>query len=377
MHKIEIFNVGNGNSALITLENDRVMIVDFCDRVCADDVDNPKIDLGEHLKEAFRAKRRTEVDVFAITHLDEDHICGATEFFHLDHAWKYQGEGRIRIKTLWVPAGVLFEGDLGEEAKILQNEARFRLKAGYGIRVFSRPEALRSWCGVNGVDFSAVQHLMTDAGRCAPGFTLANDGMEAFVHSPLARRIDGTSTGTLIDRNQDCLVFQARFVVNDAATDVLFTGDMTADGWTLIAEATREHRNDGRLEWDLYNAPHHCSYKSVGHDRGRTMTEPTDDVRWILEDLGRARGYIVSSSEPIPLPGTEADKSDQPPHREAAAYYRQVADKASGRFLVTMEEPTVVKPKPLVFEIHWGGLKRITVASFGSTMGSTPVGRAG
>lgn len=375
MHTIEIFNVGNGNSALVTLKNGRTLLVDFCDRVSAEDTDDPKIDLGEHLLDKFAASRRDSVDVFAVTHLDEDHICGFSDFFHLEHAKKYQGARRIKIKTLWVPAGVLFEGELGPEAGIVQAEARYRLREAVGIRVFSRPEALRDWCGANGVDFEARQHLMTDAGRCAQEFALSSDEMECFLHSPLARRIDGSSGGQLIDRNQDCLVFQARFSVLGATTDVLFTGDMTAAGWESIVAATKEHGNEDRLAWDLYAAPHHCSYKSIGPERGRDQTEPTTDVCWLLEDQGRPSGYIVSSSEPIPNKGSGDDESDQPPHRQAAEYYKRVV--GSHKFLVTMEEPTPEKPKPIVFEVRHGGLKRVTVSTVSGLVASTPVGRAG
>ena len=40
---------------------------------------------------------------------DLDHIMGSTEFFELLHAAKYQGDGRIKIRELWVPAAMLIE----------------------------------------------------------------------------------------------------------------------------------------------------------------------------------------------------------------------------------------------------------------------------
>ncbi|HWA21908.1 MAG TPA: hypothetical protein VG735_05890 [Caulobacterales bacterium] len=377
MHKIEVFNVGNGDSALVTLDNGRMLMVDFCDTVAAEDADDPRIHLSKRMREILAAKNRNDVDVFAITHLDRDHIAGATDFFHLDHAAKYQGAGRIKIKTLWVPAGVLVEGDLGEEAKIVQAEARYRLRAGKGIRVFSRPEALRQWCADNGIDFEARRSLMTDAGRCAPEFSLVNDEMEAFIHSPLARRLNAAGgESVVIDRNPNCLVFQARFSVSGAITDVMFTGDMTAEGWADIVAATKEHGKEDRLAWDLHAIGHHCSYKSIGPDKGDDETAPTAEVSWLF-DQGRNRGYVVSSSEPIPVKGSVEDKDDQPPHRQAAAYYKRVASDISGKFLVTMEHPTHVKPKPMIFEITRAGVKMATLASVSSSVASTPVGRAG
>ncbi len=376
MHKLEVFNVGNGDSALVTLENGRMMMVDFCDTVACESDDDPRIHLSKRLKEILAAKRRDYFDVLAITHLDRDHICGASAFFHLEHKKEFQGEGRIKIKTLWVPAGVLFESELKEEAKILQAEARYRLKRGSGIRVFSRPDALKKWCEDNGVNFESARNLMTDAGRTAPEFSLANDEMECFIHSPLARRLNENGVSYVVDRNPNCLVFQARFQVSSDITDVLFTGDMTADGWAEIVAATKEHDNQARLAWDLHLIAHHCSYKSVGPEKGKDETTPTADVSWLF-DQANNRGYIVSSSEPIPDKGTEADKDDQPPHREAANYYKRIASNIGGKFLVTMEEPTVANPKPLVFEITRSGVKQVTLASVASSVGSAPVGRAG
>lgn len=377
MHKIEIFNVGNGDSALVSLAGGRLMMVDFCDRVAAQDTTDPRIHLGKRIKEILASKSRDSIDVLAITHLDKDHIAGASAFFHFDHAAKYQGGERVKMKMLWVPAGALFETELDDDARVIQAEARHRLRQGTGVRIFSRPEALRDWCSRNDIDFDARQHLMTDAGRCAPEFPLSDQEMEIFIHAPLARRINGTSDGALIDRNQDCLVFQARFKVSGDITDVLFTGDMTADGWEAIIDATVEHGNEARLDWDLYNVPHHCSYKSVGPEKGADETVPTDHVKWLLETRGRANGAIVSSSNPTPEKGTIEDRDDQPPHRQAATYYKRVTDKLGGKFKVTMQEPTAANPKPLIIEISRAGLKFVTVSSVAATIASSPIPRAG
>src|SRR6185295_13827190 len=116
---------------------------------------------------------RDYFDVVAFTHLDRDHFCGATEFFHFEHAKKYQGNGRIKIDVMWVPAAVITEeGPEDTEARIIQKEARHRFKDGKGIRVFSRPERLGDWCKENGVSLDERRHLITDAGRVTPEYTL-------------------------------------------------------------------------------------------------------------------------------------------------------------------------------------------------------------
>jgi hypothetical protein len=56
------------------------------------------------LKADLRCARRDYYDVVYFTHLDDDHCCGSGHFFWLEHAAKYQGESRIKIDELWVPA---------------------------------------------------------------------------------------------------------------------------------------------------------------------------------------------------------------------------------------------------------------------------------
>ena len=62
-------------------------------------------------------------------------------------------------------------------------------------------------------------------------------------------------------------------------------------------------------------------------------------------------GIIVSMSKPIPAKGSDEDKSPQPPHRQAAAYYRQIVGENDGEFIVTMEHPRESAPKPLVIDV--------------------------
>jgi hypothetical protein len=63
-----------------------------------------------------------------------NHCGGSGDFFWLEHALKYQGEGRIKIKELWVPAGAILEDGCEDSARIIRQEARYRLKMGSGIR---------------------------------------------------------------------------------------------------------------------------------------------------------------------------------------------------------------------------------------------------
>jgi hypothetical protein len=101
------------------------------------------------------------------------------------------------------------------------------------------------------------------------------------------------------------------------------------------------------MEWDVFKIAHHCSYLALGPEKGKTRTQPVEEVAWLFEDQGHSDGIIVSTRCPIP----NNDDSDLPPHRQAANYYQEVADDKDGEFRVTMEHPDAANPKPLVIWI--------------------------
>ena len=97
--------------------------------------------------------------------------------------------------------------------------------------------------------------------------------------------------------------------------------------------------------------PHHCSYKSVGAERGIKETVPNEDVKWLFEQQRQRGADIVSPSWPIPTQGSTADDDIQPPHRQAANYHRRITNEKDGEFIVTMEYPNKGNPKPLTYNI--------------------------
>jgi hypothetical protein len=349
MHKVTIFPLGNADCCRIDLECGKKILFDYTDTRNPDDKEDMRCDLPRELRDDLRQSGRDYYDVVAFSHLDRDHFLGATDFFYLEHAQKYQGDGRIKIRVMWVPAGLITEENCeDEEGRILQREARYRFKEGKGIRVFSRPERLKDWCKQNGISLADRLSLITDAGKLAPEFSLARDGAECFVHSPFAVRQD---ENTVEDRNGDSIVVQVTFDIGGVKTKALLMADSTHEALSDIVAVTRAKGNDARLEWDIGKLPHHCSYLSLGPEKGKDMTKPVENVAWLYEKQRQNGGIIVSTSKPIPSKGTKEDDDPQPPHRQAANYYKKVVTEVTGQFIVTMEHPKKDAPKPLVIEI--------------------------
>jgi hypothetical protein len=338
MHSINFFPVGNADCFRIDLGPGRQVLFDYADMRNAADSTDKRIDLPTVLRKDLEDRKRDYYDVVVFTHLDNDHCCGAGDFFHLDHASKYQGDGRIKMKELWVPAAAITEGGCEDDARVIRAEARHRLRAGTGIRVFSSPDDLKGWLEEEGLTLESRKSLITQAGSVVPGFQKATDGVEFFAHSPMASR---RANGSALNRNLDALVLHATFQVDGIETKALLTSDITHEVITSIVEMTRYYGNEDRLEWDLVDVPHHCSYKAIGPEKGTEKTDPVDAVKWLYEDKALAGARLISPSCPIPAADT-----DQPPHRQAANYYRD-----RGEFLVTMEHPTVDAPETLVITI--------------------------
>ena len=376
-HRIIFYPVANGDTSQIVLANGKRLLFDFRHLNQGERSDSPYIDLKKRLKKELDEVGRDYFDVVAFTHGDEDHIAHSTEFFELSHAKKYQGEGRIKINELWVPAAMILEtaksDQQSNEFVIWRQEARHRLIKGEGIQVFSKPDKLKKWLENQGISLESRLHLITDAGSLAKQFSLTYDEVEFFCHSPFIKHCD---EGDDL-RNSAALIFQVRFVVNGTRTDYFAIGDSDYEVLEDIVNISKAHGNDNRLNWDLFNVPHHCSYRALAPEKGDKETIPTEKVTQLLLH-GKPDAYMVSSSEPI-KDTKEGYKQEQPPHIQAKKAYVRYLKKVMGRkLLVTMEEPTTKKPEPIIFEVTGSGcrliVKTITGAATMITSRPTRVG---
>jgi hypothetical protein len=372
MPKLTFYPLGNADCCLMDLENDKKLLFDFAATRCKDDETDKRIDLPKVLRDDLNANRRNNYEVVSISHLDIDHFKGFSDFFYLEHDSKYQKGERAKIDELWVPAAAIIEDQstLGEEHCVVQNEARYRLCKRQGIRVFSRPGLLKDWLKSQGMTVEEISHLITDAGQLVPNFNLVNDGAEFFVHSPFAKRLDECE---VIDRNSDSIVMQVTFEYYGVKTKFILGADTTHDEWTEIVDITRYHKREERLEWNIVKLSHHCSYLSLGPEKGKNKTEPVPNVKYLYEEKGSDRGIIVSPSDIIPTEDTA-----QPPHFQAANYYRELTADKKGEFKVTMEHPNKTSPAALVIRINAYGAtieKLNAMGAIGSVGSSAP--RAG
>jgi len=337
MHKVTFFPLGNADCSLIELDNGRKMIIDFAAMKDSDDKGDKRCNLEDEIRNRVKGK---EIDVLAITHIDEDHIKGISDLFYLEHATKYQDGDRIKIKELWVPAAVILEKGTDNESKIVRAEARYRLKNKKNIKVISKPEKLEDWLKEQGLTLDSVKHLIMRAGNVADGFTIEDDGVEFFIHAPFSKECDGKE----INRNNAGLLLASNFEVEGQSTKVIFGADVMREVWEDVIAITKWAKNEDRLEWDIFDISHHCSCGVLSDSKDDIPKGLSDNIKWLYNVKSNEGCIMISKSKPI------KDNDDNPPCYKAAKYYKSITEKKNGKFIVTMEHPNENSPKP--FTIH-------------------------
>ena len=119
---LTFYPLGNAETCLLELKNGGKILFDYAAMYNGSTPDD-RYDIQKELS------LHKEFDVVMFSHAHEDHTKGASEFFYLDHAKKYQSDSRAKIKELWVSAAFLLDTDLKNhsDAKIIRAEARHRL----------------------------------------------------------------------------------------------------------------------------------------------------------------------------------------------------------------------------------------------------------
>lgn len=373
--KLTFYPIGNADCCLIDLADCKKVLLDFADMHDPADPYDKRIDLSEEIRENLAQAERDNFDVVCFTHLDEDHVKGSSDFFEFRHAAKYQGGGRIKIDELWVPAAAVTEEGSGGCARLIRQEARYRLQQGKGIKVFSRPgrlhDLLESW----GLTVEDRRNCIVDAGEYVQTFSKAGpEKAEFFVHSPFAWRLNEREVE---DRNQNSIVMQATFVEGGVESYALLGSDADHETITKIVETTKHHGREHTLLWDVLKLFHHCSYLSLSAERGADETVADPEVKWLFETQSRSGCLIVSPSWPIPSKGSKEDDDIQPPHLQAANHHKRVVREKDGDFRVTMETPSISRPKPTVVQITHFGVSFLLALPMATGIATSTAARAG
>lgn len=361
---ITFFPEGNAECALLELENGKRMLVDYANMHTSDARYTDLTDAFDEI-ESF--------DVVVFSHAHEDHVKGASDFFHFDHSIKYQNGNRAKIKELWVSAAFFLDVNPCEDARVIRQEARYRLKErnGKGLKIFAAPDSLDSWLDENDLSTDDADHPIIHAGTLLDN-SAHNLGEEIsiFVHAPFSEDSDDVD-----DRNTPSIVLQLCLMNSLQATKILITGDTHHEVIDKIIDRSEANDNSQYLEWDLYDIPHHCSHTGLADERGDEITEPSYNIKRLLGEYGQPNGFLVASCRAFSDVGEE---DTQPPHFQAKSAYRKYSKNEDGTyksFFATSEYRGIANPKPLRFKIDATGVREDT--SLSTTIINSPAPRAG
>ncbi|CAA0121061.1 Uncharacterised protein [Halioglobus japonicus] len=382
---ITLFPVDDGDMTLMQLadEDKTCLLIDCKIRSAADDGEDDTPDVAHELRKRIKTdnNNRPYVDTMLLSHPDEDHCLGLRNHFWLGPVSEYadddkpQSEKRIIIRQLW-SSPIVFrratkKQPLCDDAEAFKAEAKRRVTANLKSKfsVSDGDKILILGEDENGKTDDLTPILIKCGERIQGVNGQATEYLSAHLLAPIGMQDDDQEE--VLSKNNSSVIINYE-VKNSAFSDhgsrFLSGGDAEVEIWERISdeyEATD-------LEYDLLQAPHHCSWRSLSHDSWSKKGEDAKVSTKALSALGQARkgAIIVSSSRPI------VDDKNDPPCIRAKREYRSILG-SSGIFKCTGEEPTTSNPAPLKIEVASSGFVLAVGASAAAAVTSSKPPRAG
>mgnify|MGYP001026220237 FL=1 len=373
-HTIKFYPVGNADCTLIKLSNGKTIIIDC--QIKDNLMDNGKQiyfdvkrDLLNELKKDIEG--RPFVDLFINTHPHKDHCDGfGTNFFHgaPSEYNKERDKNKIIIGELWVtPRGV--GNVLTDCAEDIRREAKRRRE------IYDRDRSYNGGYGnyLRIVGYDKNKEFDSRYGY-VPGKTVLSangkplEWLEIFIHAPFKEDI--TVCKEADDKNATSIVVQFGFKISSCTSfkcRVLMGGDAEHEIWQHILD---NNIDDEHLKWDIFLAPHHCSWTFFNDSSDKEKVMPSADE--IMKKQLGSRAYVVASSNAI-----MNDGKNPPCYQAQTEYKKRLGNKDN--FLNTATDHLKGSiSQPIVFKIAETGKRHETIpVAAGDTIISRPAPRAG
>ncbi|CAK7068020.1 MAG: hypothetical protein PARBA_02615 [Parabacteroides sp.] len=376
-HKIKFYPVDNGDNVLLKLDDKTTVIVDCQMKDCEENTDgvttyDVKKDLIKELNKD--SKNNPYVDLFINSHPHNDHCFGFEKNFYCGSPDDYTDTNRkneeIIIGELWVTQRV-FSNDLCCDGGAIRREAKRRKKLFEENSVESSKYGNRLHIIGYNEDDTTVDGLHYIPGNMVSTFNgKTNDYLSMFIHAPFKNDLIRSKADE--DENAASIVVQMQLRTQkngDIKSRIIIAGDADHYVFEQILEKSKKNNNEDKLEWDLFLAPHHCSWSFFNDRPYENNTAPKDYSLEFL-DYKNTGANVIASSKKI------ENKKPNPPHHSAKEeYIKKVGDSKFKNTAINKDEKA---PEPLVYTIDDNGFileKAVSSASVG-LMGS-PTPRAG
>lgn len=376
-HKIKFYPVENGDNVLVKLKDKTTIIIDCQFNSCDNDNDDyttydVKKDL---LKELNRdSSDNPYVDLFINTHPHNDHCKGFENNFYKGDPREYKESNRdnneIIIGELWVTQRD-FKNNLCNDGAALRKEAKRRRK----LFEDNSPESKRLGNRIRIIGYDDSDRV-TDGLHHVPGETVnlingkTNHYLSIFIHAPF--KSDLIRSSARDDENASSIVLQMQFkteIFGEIKSRFIIAGDADHYVFEKILEKSINNGNEDKLYWDLFLAPHHCSWSFFNDTPYANNKVPRESSLAFL-NYRKTGANIIASSKKI------EDKEPNPPHFKAKEQY--VAKVGELRFKNTAINVNEKAPEPLIYLIDGNGFKlQKTLLASSTALLSSSTPRAG
>jgi len=379
---ITFFPVGNGDMTLIRLPGPKGFTI-LIDCYFLEETGETRLTTIDQLYEYLPVDEngRPYVDVFMLSHPDDDHCHGAKDILHLEAPEAYVDKvpsgtrKKIFIREMW-SAPMIFrrkadDKDLVEDARAIKYEAKrrvdhFRRKKALsndgidlGNRVLvlgqdQKKEGKDRLEGLQGIHKDIDQHI-----------TINDDGvrMIAHVRGPLPVS-DEEGEEEALKNNRSSIILQMQvFIAGTATNFILMGGDAEVGIWRRLYQ--RHKNNLNALAYDLLLAPHHCSWGVLSTESSSAEAKADPEAREALAQTNG--GYVVSSSKPV------VNDKDNPPSHRAKKEYIDITEN-QGSFFCTGQYPDEDDPEPLTFKFTAQGPRPPSDGPKGKTAATMAIG---
>lgn len=359
---ITFFPVDNGDMTLLTFDNGQTLLIDMHVRQAADDADDDTPDVMSDLRERLSrdGEGRLYVDGFLLSHPDKDHICGLTTHFHLGppDEWE-EGEDKILIREMW-SSPVVFRRAckshvLCPDAKAWAKEARRRVQR---YRDSGTPTIEGDRILIMGEDQDGktddILAIVIKADDAVSALNRVTAGaFEGRLLAPMPHD-DDEKLEEKLSKNQSSVVI--RFSIRGGGVldkcHFLSGGDAEVAIWERLWGKHGDTHADW-LDYDVLQAPHHCSWHSLSYDSYSTYGEDAEvceDARNALSQT-RKGAIVIASSETI-----EPEDSD-PPSDRAKREYITIVDDDDDRF-ICVADVWIDEGRALQYDITSSGVTK-------------------
>lgn len=349
--RIKYYPVENGDTSLITLSDETKILIDI--NITNDSTNEDEEERYDVLRDLLdnelkKSNKKPFVDVFILTHPDNDHCRGYEKYFFQGNPNDYSDKDKeaelIIINELWYTPRVfeVYTNELNSDAKIFKKEAKRRMDLYKEDPEIANTDGnrIRIIGYADNKDLKGLEDRIVVPGNLINEFNENyKDDFSMFIHAPFKDTIDGD------DANETSIVFQAKFDVDNEKNACLafWGGEATWRIWEQILEKS----DDEDLNWDLFFAPHHCSWTFFNDNTEEGKKEPNQSSIDILKKkIGKNPKVIVSSKE------IKRNDDNPPSYKAKNQYIKEVSEE---NFWVTSTHSNTTPPEPIEFEIKSKG----------------------